>query len=170
MKQKLGLKMAIGFMIGVSLMGCEAKEEDASTYTQIEHSTSQDQPSIQEAINQVIESEEVMGVMELDEESAYDLVGLDVSTLDESYLYYGMGRFGIIDIFVVKPKADEIPQVIEIFKAHQENRMMTFEQYNVDGDYDKAKQAEIYEQKGYVILIIASDATLAKEVINQSLK
>lgn len=56
--------------------------------------------------------------MELDQDMAKDLIGLDVSITDDYYLMYGMGRFGIADIFVVKPKDNQTETVIETFKQH----------------------------------------------------
>lgn len=101
---------------------------------------------------------------------AKDLIGLDVSITDDYYLRYGMGRFGIADIFVVKPKDNQTETVIETFKQHQQNRMNTFEHYNVDGDYDRAKNALIYEHKGYVILLILTNPQSAQQQINECMK
>ena len=48
--------------------------------------------------------------------------------------------------------------------------MNTFEHYNVDGDYDKAKNALIYEHTGYVILLILINPQSAQQQINECMK
>ena len=120
-------------------------------------------------LDEIYQDLELMGILELDETVMADLLNIPEEYYDQFWGRYSMARFNIGEVFIIQPSDLEgAGQFIqERLEEYRQSRMDTFENYNVAGDYEKARDALLYQRGGYVILLMLEDNSAAQALIEE---
>lgn len=152
------------FLFSIILVGCSSNNDTPS-------STPESSVDINAVISEIFDREDAPNFLDdLTKESLQQTMNISSDMYDEMAGKIGNGRFSIEDALIIKPVDGQKDAIIEALNQHKKNRMNTFEQYNVQGDFEKSKNALIYEQGDYVIMLLLDDNIKAKEIINKYIK
>ena len=122
---------------------------------------------LQDLLDKIYETcPDIMGVTEVDAGAAADILGLEPSAYDQLAARQSLARFNIGDVVIVHPTDGSTEAIMEGLEAYRQSREDLFQNYNVAGDYEKAQNAEIYQQGGYVVLVMLADNAPAIELID----
>lgn len=175
-------RKAVAFMLCLTLFfcGCSSKpaktvEPNAAgsvqTYSSSQsESTSEQAPKQADpktAIDIISDHINVKGVEFADDTVMEEKFFFDLDDIDEYYVLYSSGRYGVADIYIIKPKTDKMPSVRETLEQVKINRVNEFEEYNVYDSLRIANDAEIFEQQNYLIMLMVPDEEFARKTINQ---
>ena len=110
---------------------------------------------------------EIMGVQEATSEKLESEFGLDPSIWLSVHGRYTNGRFGIADVFMIRPRVgyeDEVREALETIKLSRMNLFRNFDVYN---SLSIAENGSIYRRGDYYILLMIEDEERAREIISQ---
>lgn len=110
--------------------------------------------------------------------SAYKAVSLRYFDLEESLEidaagvteYYGKisdQNEGLADVIILLPKEQERESIRLALGKYKEKRMASFENYDILDAYSISQNAVIYEQGGYLILLMLLDNDAARQIIDE---
>lgn len=119
------------------------------------------------AIDIISDHINVKGVEFADDTVMEEKFFFDLDDIDEYYVLYSSGRYGVADVYIVKPKTDKMPSVRETLEQVKINRVNEFEDYNVYDSLRIANDAEIFEQQEFLIMLMVPDEEFARKTINQ---
>lgn len=91
----------------------------------------------------------------------------DVADKVESY--YGCTSDpggGLSDLLILKPRSGERDLVREALHLYQEKRVREFENYDILDSYTIARDAQVYDQGDYLILVMFGDNAAVQEIID----
>lgn len=74
---------------------------------------------------------------------------------------------GLADVAILLPKEQERENVSLALSKYKEKRMTEFENYDILDAYAIAQNAVIYEQGGYVIMLMLSENDAARKIIDE---
>lgn len=118
------------------------------------------------AMEEIYEHIDIKGVESADDSVMEDKFFFSLNDLDEYYVRYSSGRYGVADVFILKPTEDEMPTVRETLEQVKINRIHEFENYDVYDSLRIANDAEIFEQGDYLIMLMVDDMDDARKIIN----
>ena len=104
-------------------------------------------------------------IIEPTEEEIEEVLKLNPSNIDDSYIRYSSGSFGLADLYVIKPASDSIYDLKRGLEDLRLRRIEEFEQYDVYDALTIAQNAEVMEIGNYVVLIMMADADHALELL-----
>lgn len=104
-------------------------------------------------------------VKEPSDEEIEEVLKLTVSNMDDHYIRYSSGSFGLADIYIIKPTSDALYEVKRELEDLRLHRIEEFEQYDVYDALTIAQNAEVTEIGNYVVLIMAADADKVMELL-----
>ena len=119
----------------------------------------------EEALAEIYFDVEIMGVEEATSQKLVDDFGLDASVWLSVHGRYTNGRFGIADVFIIRPRVgyeDEVQEALETIKL---SRMNLFRNFDVYDSYSIAENGTIYRRGDYYILLMIEDEDRAREII-----
>lgn len=119
------------------------------------------------AIEKIYENVTVRGLADASDDDLTDKFFLDVSMLDSYWVRFSSGDFGLADVFILKPSEGMEPKVRDALEQVKLNRAKEFENYDVYDAHQIAQDAVIYEQGGYLIMLMLADTDAARDVIDQ---
>ena len=127
------------------------------------------------ALDKIYETVDIMDVSEASDRDLRDQFYLDTDLLAEYYVRFASGRFGVADVFILKPQegldAEETQQIQAQVREQLEqvkiNREKQFENYDIYNAYQIAQEAPIYGQGGYLVMLMLEDTDHAREIIDQ---
>ncbi|RLL10155.1 DUF4358 domain-containing protein [Anaerotruncus massiliensis (ex Liu et al. 2021)] len=119
------------------------------------------------AIEKIYENVTVRGLTDASDDDLTDKFFLDVSMLDSYWVRFSSGDFGLADVFILKPSEGMEPKVRDALEQVKLNRAKEFENYDVYDAHQIAQDAVIYEQGGYLIMLMLADTDAARDVIDQ---
>lgn len=99
------------------------------------------------------------------EEEIEEVLKLSPSNIDDYYIRYSSGSFGLADLYVIKPASDSIYEVKRELEDLRLRRIEEFEQYDVYDALTIAQNAEVLEIGNYVILIMIADPDQVLEIL-----
>lgn len=121
----------------------------------------------QAALDEIYKTCDTMGVSAADDQILQDKFFIDTAYLDEYYVNYADGRYGVCDVFILKPKQDNVLQVRESLEQIKLSRAKEFENYDIHNSYQIAQDAQIFEQGGYLIMLMLDDMDGARVIIDR---
>lgn len=74
---------------------------------------------------------------------------------------------GLADVVILLPKEQERENVSLALSKYKEKRMTSFENYDILDAYAISQNAVIYEQGGYIIMLMLSDNEAARKIIDE---
>lgn len=120
-----------------------------------------------QAIEEIYETIEIEGIEAMTDEVLADKFFIDLQYVDRYYARYSTGRFGVADVFILRPKRDMTMKVREALEQVKLNRIREFENYDIYNAYQIAQDAQVFEQGGYVILLMVEDMEGARAIIDR---
>lgn len=157
------LFMALCFL---GLTGCgQAQtplEESESSQVQVV-----DTADPEAALDAIYQDCEIRGVEKATIRILRDQFYINPDQIVDYYVRYSSGRYGLADVFILKPEAGEELAVRESLEQVKLSRIKEFESYDIYNAYQIAQDAEIFSQGGYEIMLMVEDLEAAREAIDQ---
>lgn len=125
-----------------------------------------DEPDPKTALEEIYRNIDVRGVGQAPKSVMENKFFFNVEDLDEYYVRYASGRFGVADVFILKPVEGKTPKVRETLEQVKINRIKEFENYDVYDSLRIANNAEIFEQGDYLIMLMVDDMDAARKIID----
>lgn len=160
--------LAAALLCGLLLSGCSGGEAQAADTTISE-------VSIREAVTEADPEEAVQAVYDAFPDtiaedmtsSEYRKQFTDVTdAIEEYYGRISSPNNGLGDLLILKPIGDSHDRVRESLHQYQERRVREFENYDILDAHTIAREAVIYDQGDYVILVMFADNQAVRDIID----
>ncbi len=125
-----------------------------------------DVPDPKTALEEIYRESDVRGVGQASKSAMENKFFFNLEDLDVYYVRYASGRFGVADVFILKPAADKTPKVREALEQVKINRIKEFENYDIYDSLRIASDAEIFEQGDYLVMLMVDDMEAARKIID----
>lgn len=127
-----------------------------------------EQIDIPQTIDEIYKTVTVKELTDADDQTLEEKFFIQTELLNDYYVRYSSGRYGLADVFFLKPASDdEIPQVREMLEKVKLNRAKEFEDYDIYNAHQIALDGQIFEQGGFVILLMLEDLDAARDIIDR---
>ena len=174
----LGLRCAVGVVVGALLTGCSAldtslpsTEEQQTTKTRKKTRTASPQKAIEQIYQELGKR---IGLVEPTAEQLETVVGLDPEDVKEAYVRYVEGDFGADDVYIILPKEGKNEDgesyrehVLAQLKERKDSRTREFANYDVYNSTEIAENAVIFERGGYVVMLMLEDNESARRIVER---
>ncbi|MGI5967205.1 MULTISPECIES: DUF4358 domain-containing protein [Anaerotruncus] len=121
----------------------------------------------EQAIREIYAEITMAGISDADDRVLQDKFLIDPDMLEDYVVKYSSGRFGVADVFILKPVEDEVLTVREALEKVKLSRVKEFENYDIYNSYQIAQDAQIFEQGDYVIMLMLEDTEKARGIIDK---
>lgn len=119
------------------------------------------------AIEKIYEKVEIEDITEADARDLSRIFSIDTGLLESSFVRYTSGKFGLADTFILKPKDPaDIPKLREQLEQVKLSIAKECEHFDIYNSYDIAQNGQIFEQGGYLILLMMDEAIGARPTID----
>lgn len=119
----------------------------------------------EDALAEIYFNVDILGVQEATSRKLADDFGLDPLHWLSVHGRYTNGRFGIADVFFIRPRAgheDDVRECLETIKA---SRINLFRDFDVYDSYSIAVNGSIYQWGDYYILLMIDNEEEVREII-----
>ena len=123
----------------------------------------------EEALTEIYFDVDILGVEEVTSQVLVDRFGLDDSHWSSVYGRYTNGRFGIADVFLIRPRPGHEDEVRECLETIKLARMNLFRNFDVFGAYSLAENGSIYQRGDYYILLMIDNEDRVREILRNYL-
>lgn len=89
--------------------------------------------------------------------------------IDEYYGCISNPNGGLADVIILGPAEGAQDEVRDALHQYQERRIREFENYDILGSFDIAKNAVVIDQGSYVILLMLPDNDAAQDILDRHL-
>ena len=166
MKKVCSALLAV-ILVALPLFGCGANESE-------EAPQQQDLPKVsiaadpEGAIEEIYRDIDIKEVAVADDDLMEDTLGFDLwNDIEEYYVRYSSGRYGIADVYIIKPYESSYDVVRENLEAIKLDRVRKSESYDILDSHKIAQEAEIYRYGSYLIMLMLEDNEAAMEIISR---
>lgn len=121
--------------------------------------------SISDALDAIYFNVSIMGVQEATRESISSDFGLDADLFSEVYGRYTDGRFGVADVFIVRPASGKESQARDALISIRTSRTSLFKNYNIYGASSIAENGVIYSRGDYLILLMIENSDSVRDTL-----
>ena len=104
-------------------------------------------------------------VTEPTDEEIEEVLRLSLNYIDDYYIRYSSGSFGLADIYVLKPAKEHKYDLKEELEELRLRRIREFEQYDVYDALAIAESSEVMEIGTYLVLVMIEDAEGALDLL-----
>lgn len=104
-------------------------------------------------------------VTEPTDEEIEEVLKLNLSDIDDAFIRYSSGSFGVADIYVIKPTTDALYSMKEELDDLRLRRIDEFEQYDVYDALSIAEDSEVVQMGTYLVLVMMENAEEALELL-----
>lgn len=119
------------------------------------------------AMEKIYESVHVEDIAEADARELSRRFSIDTSLIDDFAVRYASGKYGIANVFILKPKADEdMSKLRDQLEQIKLSIVRECEHYDIYNSHQIAQDAPIFEQGGYLIMLMLADNDAARNVID----
>ena len=93
---------------------------------------------------------------------------IDLNNVNSYEIRCTEGKYGVCDVAIIRVKKGKTAEVINSLENRKDDRINEFRSYDVYDSYNKAMNADIYDQGELVIMLMLSeeDKAKAKEIID----
>lgn len=123
----------------------------------------------EEALTEIYFDVDILGVEEVTSQTLVDQFGLDASHWSAVYGRCTNGRFGIADVFIIRPRPGHEDEVRECLETIKLSRMNLFRNFDVFNAYSLAENGSIYRRGDYYILLMIDDEDRVREILRNYL-
>ena len=165
MKKKLAALLAALSLALLSACGAQPPldEEEAAPAAAEVHAAVADPAGALDEIYQNIDIKEI----EAADESLMESLGFDLWNIEEYHVRYSSGRYGLADVFILKPFQNDYDSVRESLETVKLDRIRKTEDYDILGSHRIAEEAQIYQYGSYLIMLMLEDNAAAAEIIQR---
>lgn len=96
-----------------------------------------------------------------------ETIGINASSVSEYFGKISDPNEGLADVLILLPKDQERENVSLALSKYKEKRMASFENYDILDAYSISQNAVIYEQGGYIIMLMLLDNDAARKIIDE---
>ena len=138
-------------------------EEEAAPAAAEVHAVVADPEGALEEIYADIDIKEI----ETADDNLMQSLGFDLWNVEEYYVRYSSGRYGLADVFILRPFHNDYDSVRESLETVKLDRIRKTEDYDILGSHRIAQEAQIYQYGSYLIMLMLEDNTAAAEIIQR---
>ena len=121
----------------------------------------------EQALNDIYYNVDILGIKELKLSDLSSEFDVDPDMFFAAYGRYSDGRFGIADVFILRPKTGYESEAREALETIKLNRMALFQNFDIYNAYEIAPHGVIFQRGNYYILLMIDDAESAQEIIER---
>lgn len=167
-KNKITLILAL-FMLILSFTGCFGpKPEDAGGDTPGEEIALVNDPDT--AAEEIYAALEESEAQLLSASEMRDILGLEAAYLEEYYCYYSDYKYGLADVFIIKPAQGRGEDIKTLLYEYKDKRVREFESFDILNSANISQNAVVYERGEYIIFLMTPDNDLASDIIYTYIK
>ena len=96
-----------------------------------------------------------------------ETLNFDLWEIEEYYVQYSSGRYGIADVYIIKPYSEDYDSVRENLEQIKANRIQETESYDVLDSHKIAQNAQIFQYGSYLIMLMLEDNEAAASIIEK---
>lgn len=163
-KKTAALLLTVWIGFGVTACGAAQPEQDEEQLLQVPAVSSMTADP-EGAIEKIYENIDIKEISAADDTLMEETLGFDLSTIEEYYVRYSSGRYGLADIYIVRPVEEKYDAVREQLEEIKYNRIASTADYDVLDASKIARGAEIFQYGGYLIMLMLADNNAAEAVI-----
>lgn len=126
-----------------------------------------DEPDPAMALSKIYEDITIPEVQYAADSDLLDRFLLDPALLDDYEVNFTNGRYGIANVFILKPAQGENTKVRDALERIKLNIIKECERYDIYNASEIAQSAPIFEQNGYLIMLMVEDLNTARTIIDQ---
>lgn len=141
----------------------ENPEEEAAPVAAEMHAAVADPEGALEEIYADIDIKEINPV----DDDLMESLGFDLWDIEDYYARYSSGRYGLADVFIIKPYPSEYESVRESLETIKLDRIRKTEDYDILGSYRIAQDAQIYQYGSYLIMLMLEDNDAAADILQR---
>ena len=171
MKKLLALVCAAAVALGLPGCGQKAESTPTSSLHQDAVLPLVDQADPEQAMEAIYAEVEIRDVQQADDQILLEKFFIDPSQLESYTVWYTSGLYGIADVFILKPLPGAGEQELAILREQLEqvklNLSREVENYDIYNASQIVQEAPIFEQGGYLIMLMVEDTDAARRVIDQ---
>lgn len=154
-------------IVGVALIGCQSaavsssQEQASSTFVDLSDEYYIDPDVMEKVLEEIYQDVPQLlrdSVSEPTQEEIEEVLKLNPSYIDDCFIRYSSGSFGLADIYVIKPSSESVYALKEELEDLRMRRVNEFEQYDVYDALTIAQNAEVEQIGTYVVLVMMEDA------------
>ena len=119
----------------------------------------------EEALAEIYFDVKILGVQEATSQKLADEFGLDPIHWLSVHGRYTNGRFGIADVFLIRPRPGHEDEVRECLETIKLSRMNLFRNFDVFGAYSLAENGSIYQRGDYYILLMIDNEEAVRNIL-----
>lgn len=166
------LKIASAALVCAALLSSCGTAAPSGTVSAVSSTLAvSDQPQAPDpmgAIDRIYESVDIIELSMADDKVMTELMGFDMEQdVEEYYVKYSNSRFGVSDVYIIKPKKDREEQVKSSLEQRREARIVECTNYDVLNSLNISRGGVIFEHGGYVIMLLLEDNESARAIIEE---
>lgn len=119
------------------------------------------------ALEEIYKKIDIMEMETADSKVLEELFFIDPGMLKEHYVRYSAGRYGLADTFILKPAEGQTDQLRELLEQIKLARAREFADYDIYNARQIAQDATIFEQGGFLVMLMLPDNDAAREIIDR---
>ena len=164
-------------LLAFPLGGCDSAQTSAEVYLDSGIADSgegltlyfEEEEAAAQALEEIYETVDVRGLAFANRDQLKNKFFINPDYLEEFHVKYASGRYGVADVFLLKPYPEYRADVRESLEQVKVSRVKEFENFDIYNSYRIAQDAVIFEQGEYVVMLMLDDTETARAVINRHL-
>lgn len=160
----MSLTLLLTLVLILSMAGCHSKVKGESFYTE---SSSPAEANPQQAIQEIYEDIDILDLDTLLIEDVEEQFGIDRACLEDFYVVAASGRFGLANVAILRPAESRDSEVREALYLYKDKLIKQTENYDVKDSRRIAQDALVYDQGGFVILLMLDENEKGQAIIDK---
>lgn len=121
----------------------------------------------QQAVDKIYAEIDIRDITPLDDATLRDLLGFNLDEIEEYYGRYSSGRYGIADVYIIRPNEECFDSVRERLEQVRYSRISFTENYDILDSNKIAQNSKIFRYGSYLVLLMVEDLERAELLIEQ---
>ena len=155
-----------------NMQGCSTYQQDSVAPLNAANPSSEEViygAGPQDVIEDYFFQNQVMALNDLDETVLQERFGIDAELYTEYYGKYADGRFGVSDIFILKPAPGKEDALKDALENVRNMRISEFTNYNIYHSLENAEDALIFRHGEYIIMVMTDEPEAVRDLIHKYL-
>ncbi len=157
------------FLLTISIIftGCSSEKQNTDKYNNTSKSSISNVNDPKKALDEIYKNVDIKGVEDGDKKFVTETLNIDKSYFEKYYIKKTDGKFGVADIYIIKPTQGNSDKIIKAFTAFRDQRALQFKDYNIYNSYEITQNAKIITRGDYIIMMMIEDYDAAEEILKQ---
>ncbi|WP_040195897.1 DUF4358 domain-containing protein [Candidatus Soleaferrea massiliensis] len=172
MKKQIAVIFAALSLFLLLLTGCGSSAEAETVDAKQQKSMDIQVPitNLDDIINEVYKGVDIKDYVEITDENMKEILKINPDSLESYAIKRASGKYGLADVYILKPKADKEQEVRKALESILKARQDEFEHYDVYNALAIAQNGKVYDREGYQILLMIDDQQQVERSVNKYLK